>query len=75
MIRRFTMLIWMALSKKKKDEIPDSKAQKTTLCRREFLRPPSGGGGFAKIALHSRNGKTIMGLRRFKKLGPEEVQK
>lgn len=68
------MLIWMALSKKKKDEIPDSKAQKTTLCRREFLRPPSG-GGFAKIALHSRNGKTIMGLRRFKKLGPEEVQK
>jgi len=33
----------MALSKKKKDEIPDSKAQKTTLCRREFLRPPSGG--------------------------------
>lgn len=32
-------------------------------------------GGFAKIALHSRNGKTIMGLRRFKKLGPEEVQK
>jgi hypothetical protein len=34
----------MALSKKKKDEIPDSKAQKTTLCRREFLRPPSGGG-------------------------------
>ena len=38
------MLIWMALSKKKKDEIPDSKAQKTTLCRREFLRPPSGGG-------------------------------
>ncbi|RGH85066.1 hypothetical protein DW743_13515 [Blautia sp. AM28-27] len=64
----------MALSKKKKDEIPDSKAQKTTLCRREFLRPPSG-GGFAKIALHSRNGKTIMGLRRFKKLGPEEVQK
>ena len=37
------MLIWMALSKKKKDEIPDSKAQKTTLCRREFLRPPSGG--------------------------------
>ena len=68
------MLIWMALSKKKKDEIPDSKAQKTTLCRREFLRPPSG-GGFAKIALHSRNGKTIMGLRRFKKLGSEEVQK
>jgi hypothetical protein len=64
----------MALSKKKKDEIPDSKAQKTALCRREFLRPPSG-GGFAKIALHSRNGKTIMGLRRFKKLGPEEVQK
>lgn len=31
--------------------------------------------GFAKIALHSRNGKTIMGLRRFKKLGSEEVQK